>query len=97
MLRKSKHDKKYVLLVSILPMSLNSPSFTDIYSQNPFDSFVYSRYIQIYYIISGILSIFGNFYIVLLFVTFKKLRKFQCNWIITYLSAVEIFIGNSWF
>ena len=63
MLRKSKLDKKYVLLVSVLLMPLSSPIFTDIYSQNPFDSFVYSRYIQVYYIISGVLSILGNFYI----------------------------------
>jgi hypothetical protein len=66
---------------------------SNIYSKPPFDGFGYSRFMQIYFITSGFLTIIANLYIIVLFALYKKLRQLQCNWLIVYLSAVEIFIG----
>jgi hypothetical protein len=75
-------------------MASNSTDHTSVYSKPPFDSFSYSKIAQAYYIISGSLTIFGNAFLIFLFILYKKLRQIQCNWIIAYLSGVEVLIGN---
>uniref|UniRef100_A0A914ERM8 G-protein coupled receptors family 1 profile domain-containing protein n=1 Tax=Acrobeloides nanus TaxID=290746 RepID=A0A914ERM8_9BILA len=73
-------------------MASNSTDHMSVYSKPPFDSFSYSKLAQAYYIISGILTIFGNGFLIFLFILYKKLRQIQCNWIIAYLSGVEVLI-----
>ena len=74
-------------------MANASIQIIDIYSKPPFNTFGYSKVVQVYYIISGILTIIGNSYLIFLFILFQKLRQIQCNWLIAYLSAVEVLIG----
>lgn len=63
------------------------------YATNPsYQNFKYSTLIQIYYLTTGILGTFLNFYLIFLFIKFSKLRVNQCNWLIVIQSLTEILI-----
>uniref|UniRef100_A0A914E0G5 G-protein coupled receptors family 1 profile domain-containing protein n=1 Tax=Acrobeloides nanus TaxID=290746 RepID=A0A914E0G5_9BILA len=64
------------------------------YSVDPnYQDAKYTYVTQIYYIMSGTLSILLNLYLIILFVIFNKLRTAQCNWLIIFQCISEIFIG----
>uniref|UniRef100_A0A914DJE5 G-protein coupled receptors family 1 profile domain-containing protein n=1 Tax=Acrobeloides nanus TaxID=290746 RepID=A0A914DJE5_9BILA len=74
-------------------MDTSSISPQDYYNSAPFDGFSYSSYVQAYYFTTGILSTIGNLYIIILFVTFIKLRQLQCNWLIVFLCTCDVLVG----
>uniref|UniRef100_A0A914DDH2 G-protein coupled receptors family 1 profile domain-containing protein n=1 Tax=Acrobeloides nanus TaxID=290746 RepID=A0A914DDH2_9BILA len=66
------------------------------YANDPlYDTMMYHRFSLYYYIIVGGLSAIGNIYLVILFLLYSKLRSSQCNWLIIYLCAADVFIGLS--
>jgi hypothetical protein len=76
------------------PVDLSNHS----YSVDPtYQDAKYSLVTQIYYIMSGTLSILLNLYLIILFVIFNRLRTAQCNWLIVFQCISEIFIGYSAF
>ena len=63
----------------------------NIYDKEPYNGFYYWYGVQVYFIISGILCILGNLYIIVLFLKFKKLREHLCNWLIFYLCIPALY------
>lgn len=80
-------------VMSKMSSSSNYSYFTD----PTYQDIKFSFPIQIYYIISGALATFLNFYPIFLFIKFSKLRDTPCNWIIISQCISEILIGYGTF
>uniref|UniRef100_A0A914EF10 G-protein coupled receptors family 1 profile domain-containing protein n=1 Tax=Acrobeloides nanus TaxID=290746 RepID=A0A914EF10_9BILA len=78
--------------MSSLPETKTSTPYS--YFNDPaYNTITYNRLVDAYCIMFGSLSAIGNFYIILLFSNFSKLRATQCNWFIVFLCVADMLIG----
>lgn len=64
------------------------------YNAAPYNTLHYSPVAFSYYLLSGSLSAIGNFYLVVLFFSFGRLRNLSCNWLIIFECMADFLLGN---